>query len=67
MADAVSVNTQGDCITPELLKLLDKRVARFLKLGYGQVSIIIEKHKIRWIRTVQDENIADLLVKPIAE
>ncbi len=61
-------NNAGDCITPEIKAIIEKKLQRFRKLkAWVEVGVIMEKGVIKRIRTIQDENISDLIVNSIAK
>lgn len=68
MENAETAIVDGGCITPEIREIMERKLQRFRRLkAWVQVGVIMEKGVIKRIRTIQDENISDLLVESIAK
>ncbi len=68
MESAIEKNVLGDCITPEIKEIMEKKLQRFRRMkAWVEIGVIMEKGVIKRIRTIQDENISDLLVNSIAK
>lgn len=47
----------GDWLTPKLMKMLRERVARVIRNGFGEVSIVIIKGQVIRLKTMEEETI----------
>lgn len=43
-------NDQLMVLKPNIIRQLDEKLAQAMQLGYAEITLIIEKGRLRWIR-----------------
>ncbi len=56
----------GDWLTPKLAKMLNERVVRVIRNGFGEVSIVIVRGKVTFLKVTETSEINKIDNKCIA-